>query len=49
MKKKRMKQVNKNLLYEKVGPDIGFARNGGVKSKETRCCNSTGKCHKSYI
>ena len=25
--------------------DIGFEGNGGVKSKETRICNSKGKCH----
>ena len=44
-KKKRMKQVNKNLLYGESWWDIGFEGNGGVKSKETRFCNSKGKCH----
>ena len=34
-------QVNKKLSWW----DIGFEGNGGVKSKETRVCNSKGKCH----
>ena len=38
-----MKQVTKNILYEKV--DEIYEGNGGVKSKETRVCNSKGKCH----
>ena len=44
--KKLRKQVNKNILYEKVGAwDIGFDYDiGGVKSKETRSYQK-GKCH----
>ena len=37
---KSIKQVNKNILYEKV---VGFQRNSGVKSKETRSYQR-GKC-----
>ena len=41
-----MKQVTKNVLYEKVGAsDIGFEANGAVKSKETRVYNGKRKCH----
>ena len=38
-----MKQVNKKPSLCKGWWDIGFEGNGGVKSKETRVCNSKGK------
>ena len=34
-----MKQVTKNILYEKVGGIQDFKANGGVKSKETMLNN----------
>ena len=38
-------QVNKKPSVRESWWDIGFEGNGGVKSKETRFCNSKGKCH----
>ena len=44
MKKKLKKQVNKNILYEKVGGIEDLKAIGGVKSKETRSYQK-GKCN----
>ena len=52
MNKENMNETSKlkNLLYENLGAwDIGFEGNGGVKSKETRVCNSKGKCIVLYL
>ena len=38
-------QVNKKTSLCESWWDIGFEGNGGVKSKETKVCNSKGKCH----
>ena len=40
----RMKQGNKKPSLLESWWKIGFEGNGGVKSKETRACNSKGKC-----
>ena len=40
-----IQQVNKKPSLRESWWDIGFEGNGGVKSKETRVCNSMGKCH----
>ena len=37
-------QVNKNILYEKVGGILDLQAIGGVKSKETRSYQK-GKCN----
>ena len=42
--KKLRKQVNKNILYEKVGGISDLKAIGGVKSKETRSYQK-GKCN----
>ena len=44
MKKNLRKQVNKNILYEKVGGIKDLKAIGGVKSKETRSYQK-GKCN----
>ena len=45
--------MNKEKMNESIRKLVGytgFDGNGGVKSKETRVCNSKGKCHSpSYI
>ena len=43
IQKKSMKQVNKNILYEKVGV-LDLQAIGGVKSKKTRSYQK-GKCN----
>ena len=40
--------MNKEKMNESIRKLVGytgFDGNGGVKSKETRVCNSKGKCH----
>ena len=43
--KEKMNETSKKKPSLESWWDVGFEGNGGVKSKETRVCNSKGKCH----